>query len=164
MLRQYAYLLLLCLLLTGPVSAADLLGSGASSDQPIDIRSDRLEANDAKKQMRFIGNVVAKQGDLTIYAQEITLYYSEGGGDIDRVEALRDVRIVQGEKVATGQKGVFHNREAKIVLTGSPRVNQGQDFISGEQITVFINEERSEVLGQEGGRVNAVFHPKGEKQ
>lgn len=164
MLRQFAHLLLLCLLLASPASAADVLGGGASSDQPIDIRSDRLEANDAKKQMRFVGNVVAKQGDLTIYAQEVTLYYSEGSGEVDRVEALRDVRIVQGEKVATGQKGVFFNREAKIVLTGSPRVNQGEDFISGEKITVFINEERSEVSGQEGGRVNAVFHPKGEKQ
>lgn len=164
MLRQLAHLLLLCLLLASPVSAADVLGGGAGSDQPIDIRADRLEASDAKKQMRFLGNVVAKQGDLTIYAQEITLYYSDESGDVDRVEALRDVRIVQGVKVATGQKGVFYNREAKIVLTGSPRVNQGDDFISGEKITVFINEERSEVSGQDGGRVNAVFHPKGEKQ
>lgn len=164
MLRQFAHLLLLCLILASPVSAADVLGGGASGDQPIDIRSDRLEANDAKKQMRFVGNVVAKQGDLTIYAQEITLYYSEESGDVDRVEALRDVRIVQGDKVATGGKGVFFNREAKIVLTDSPRVNQGEDFISGEKITVFINEERSEVSGQDGGRVNAVFHPKGEKK
>ena len=163
MLRQLGLLLLFWMLLTAPVGAAALDGQ-ASTDQPIDIRSDRLEANDAEKQMRFLGNVVARQGDLTIYAQEITIFYSEGAGDIDRVEALRDVRIVQGEKVATGQKGVFFNREAKIVLTGSPRINQGQDFISGEQITVFLNEERSVVSGQDGGRVNAVFHPKGQKQ
>lgn len=164
MLRQIAHLLLLCLLLAAPVSAADVPGSGVGSDQPIDIRSDRLEANEAKKQMRFVGDVVATQGDLTIYAKELTLYYSEESGEVDRVEAIGDVRIVQGEKVATGQKGVFYNREAKIVLTGAPRVNQGEDFISGEKITVFLNEERSEVSGQEGGRVNAVFHPKGEKK
>ncbi|MHB1398837.1 MAG: lipopolysaccharide transport periplasmic protein LptA [Trichloromonadaceae bacterium] len=164
MLRQLGLLLLFWMLLTAPVGAAAVLDGQASTDQPIDIRSDRLEANDAKKQMRFLGNVVARQGDLTIYAQEITIFYAEGAGDIDRVEALRDVRIVQGEKVATGQKGVFFNREAKIVLTGSPRINQGQDFISGEQITVFLNEERSVVSGQDGGRVNAVFHPKGQKQ
>lgn len=164
MLRRLGLLLLLWMLSVAPVGAAGVLDGQASTDQPIDIRSDRLEANDAKKQMRFLGNVVARQGDLTIYAQEITIFYAEGAGDIDRVEAHRDVRIVQGEKVATGQKGVFFNREAKIVLTGSPRINQGEDFISGEQITVFLNEERSEVSGQDGGRVNAVFHPKGQKQ
>lgn len=164
MLRQLGLSLLFWTLLVAPVGAAGVLDGKSTTDQPIDIRSDRLEANDAKKQMRFLGNVVARQGGLTIYAQEVTIFYSEGAGDIDRVEALRDVRIVQGEKIATGQKGIFYNNEAKIVLTGSPRVNQGEDFISGEQITVFLNEERSVVSGEDGGRVNAVFHPKGEKQ
>ncbi len=164
MLRQVGLLLLFLVFTASPVLGTGVLEGKSTTDQPIDIRSDRLEANDAKKQMRFIGNVVARQGDLTIYAQELILFYAEGEGDIDRVEAHRDVRIVQGEKVATGQKGVFFNREAKIVLTGSPRVNQGEDFISGEQITVFLNEERSEVSGQDGGRVNAVFHPKGQKK
>lgn len=164
MLRQFGFLLLFLVFTASPVLGSGVLEGKSTTDQPIDIRSDRLEANDAKKQMRFIGNVVARQGDLTIYAQELILFYAEGEGDIDRVEAHRDVRIVQGEKVATGQKGVFFNREAKIVLTGSPRVNQGEDFISGEQITVFLNEERSEVSGQDGGRVNAVFHPKGQKK
>jgi lipopolysaccharide export system protein LptA len=164
MLRQIGLLLLFLVFMASPVLGSGVLEGKSTTDQPIDIRSDRLEANDTKKQMRFIGNVVARQGDLTIYAQEVILFYAEGEGDIDRVEAHRDVRIVQGEKVATGQKGVFFNHEAKIVLTGSPRVNQGEDFISGEQITVFLNEERSEVSGQDGGRVNAVFHPKGQKK
>ncbi len=158
--------ILFCLLLVlaAPVLATDPIGSGFSADQPIDIRSDRLEANDAKKQVRFLGNVVARQGDLTIYAQEVAIFHAEKAGEIDRVEAYRDVRIVQGDKVATGQKGIFFNREGKIVLTGAPRINQGEDFIAGEEITVFLNEERSVVTGQDGGRVNAVFHPKGKSQ
>ena len=160
MLRT-AITICMLLMLAVPVLGSVPAGKGFSSDQPIDIRSDSLEADDAKRQVRFLGNVVARQGDLTIYAQEVAIFYAEGAGEIDRIEAYGDVRIVQGDKVATGRQGVFFNREGKIVLTGSPRLNQGENHITGAEVTVFLNEERSVVRGQEGGRVNAVFHPKG---
>jgi lipopolysaccharide export system protein LptA len=65
--------------------------------------------------------------------------------------------------VATGQKASFFNRERKIVLTGSPKVYQDDDFVEGDEITVLLDEERSIVKSEQGSRVNAVFHPKGDK-
>ncbi len=38
------------------------LSAGYDRTQPIDISSDRLEADDAARRMKFIGNVVARQG------------------------------------------------------------------------------------------------------
>lgn len=132
-----------------------------SGSEPIEIASDRLEGDDRAGFAKFIGNVVAKQGDATIYAEEITIQYQSGGKrEIDKIVAVHGVRIVQGERIATGDKAVFFNREGKVVLTGSPKVHQGQDSVQGDEITVFLNEERSLVTGKEGGRVNAVFHPK----
>ncbi len=133
------------------------------TDQPIQITSDRLEAEHAARQVRFIGNVAARQGELLIYAGELIAYLSERQ-EIERIEALRDVRIIQGVRVATGQKGVYYRADARFVLTGSPRIRQGEDFIEGEEITVFLNEERSIVRGRNGSRVQAVFHPRGENR
>ncbi|WP_432821093.1 lipopolysaccharide transport periplasmic protein LptA [Trichloromonas sp.] len=135
-----------------------------SSDQPIEIASDRLEGNDQAGNAKFSGNVVAKQGDVTIYAEELHIYYQSGSRGIDKVIALNGVRIVQGERIATGDKAVFFNQQGKVVLSGGPKVHQGKDFIQGDEITVFLNEERSVVTGKEGGRVNAVFHPQGDKK
>ncbi len=140
------------------------LTANLAADAPISVSADRLEANETLREVRFVGNVVARQGELAIYARELAIYYQAKGRDIDRVEALGEVRIVQGTRVATGQKASFFNRERKIVLTGSPRVYQGDDFVEGEEIVVMLDEEKSIVKGNQGTRVNAVFHPKGTKK
>lgn len=160
-------LLVLCLLLlfVGLTSAADRTpASRYDSSQPINISADRLEADDVNRQVKFLGNVAARQGDVVIYAAVLTLFYQEGSQEVDRIEADRDVRIVQGDRVATGDKGVFYRADGRVVLTGNARVHQGADFVEGDVITVLLGEEKSIVQGREGSRVNAVFHPKEEQR
>jgi len=154
MVLHIALLLVLSvgMIASGRAEEKSALGS-YSSDQPIEIASDRLEGNDQDGSAKFSGNVVAKQGDVTIYAEELTIYYQSGKRDIEKVVALNGVRIVQGERIATGNKAVFFNQQGKVVLSGGPKVQQGQDFVQGDEITVFLNEERSVVTGKEGGRV-----------
>jgi lipopolysaccharide export system protein LptA len=131
--------------------------------EPIDITADRLEADDTARTARFIGQVVARQADVTLYAREMVVFLPAQGEEIDRIEATGDVRIVQGERVATGQKALFRNRQGEIHLTGSPKVHQGNDMITGEEIIVYLNEERSVVKGGDSSRVKAIFHPKGKQ-
>jgi lipopolysaccharide export system protein LptA len=99
---------------------------------------------------------------VTIYAAELTVYYQEETRDVERVEASGDVRITQGNRVATGQKGTFYREEGRVVLTGSARVHQGEDFVEGDEITVLLGEEKSIVQSRQGSRVNATFHPRQE--
>jgi lipopolysaccharide export system protein LptA len=163
--------LLLCLLLlaVAPVAGQEsgpekkgAPGAAATSREPIDITSDRLEADDAAKEIRFLGQVVARQGNVTLYAREMRVFLPPKGQEIERIEAFGDVRIVQGEKVATAEKGVFHNEDGRIVLTGTPKVHQGRDFVTGDEITVYIREEKSVVRSGGDSRVRAIVHPKGE--
>jgi len=129
------------------------------SSQPINVSSDRLEADDQAGRVKFLGHVVVEQGGLSLYADEIQLYYQGDKRDIERLEAYGDVRIVQGERVATAGKAVFFNREKRIVLTESPVVHQGDDSISGDEITFYLEQEKSVVNSKEGSRINAIFHP-----
>ncbi len=148
------------------ISGPALAQTGADKfqrDLPVDVAADRLEVEDVTGRVNFIGRVVATQGDLTIYSNRMTLFLHPESRDVERVEAVGNVRIVQGERVATGDRGVFFRHEARIVLTGAPRVHQGDDFISGEEIIVFLEEERSVVRGSGDERVRAVFHPKGDR-
>ena len=169
MMRAAIFLTFILLLATTPVLAAPAdavsnpLTGLYSSDQPIGIVSDRLEADDVSHQVHFVGNVVVRQGNFTLYAQEVTVRYLDGQRDIDQVEAVGGVRILQGNRVATGDRATLFNRDSRIVLSGSAKVHQGQDFIQGDEITVFLNEDRSVVSGPQGTRVNAVIHPKKEQ-
>lgn len=130
------------------------------SSQPVNITSQQLEADDRAGLFVFKGDVQVQQGDVFIYAQKMTVTYAKGEKrQIDKVVAEDDVRIVQLNRVATGQRAVFHHQEGRIVLTGAPRVVQGDNAVEGERIIVYLNDYRSVVEGSDNRRVKAVFIP-----
>ncbi|RNC67880.1 MAG: lipopolysaccharide transport periplasmic protein LptA [Desulfuromonadales bacterium] len=153
-------LIALVLLATLGQALAAPLPKGAQKDQPITIKSNELSSDSKSRTATFSGKVIARQGDLTIYADRLVVYYKEAGGDVDKVETSGNVRIVQGDRLATAREGVYFSTEQKIVLTGDPKVFQGENTVTGKVITYYVNEEKSVVTGGPETRVEAVIHPK----
>jgi lipopolysaccharide export system protein LptA len=133
---------------------------GERGDEPLQVSSQRLESSGDLKQVKFSGDVVARQGDVVIHAGELVVHYTAAGGKVSSVEAFGGVRVEQGARVATGERGVFDVAESRCVLTGTPRIQQGGNFVEGDEITFFLDSDRSIVKSQSGSRVNAVFHPR----
>lgn len=130
----------------------------SNSDLPITIKSNELSADNKGKMAVFTGKVVAKQGDITIFSDKMTVYYGAVQGDVDKIEADGNVRIVQENRTGIAEHAVYDSRLGKVTLTGgAPKVMQGTDTVSGEVITYFIDDDRSSVTG---GRVEAIIHPK----
>jgi lipopolysaccharide export system protein LptA len=151
---------LLSSVIAAPVSErSSTLSALGKESLPIKIVSDRLEADDMARKVKFIGHVIVRRGDVTLYAHEVLVTYLQGKGDIEEIMASGEVRIIQNDRIATGERATLYQKEGKIVLTGSARLLQGKDSIEGEEITVLINEEKSIIKAQQGGRVQAIFHP-----
>ena len=139
-----------------------------TKDDVVRIVSDRLEAYEQQRQVIFIGNVVAKQGELTILGDRMTIFYLEGenpesndeglGAKIDRITVEGSVRITQKNVVATGERAVYFSEENKVVLTGDPKVQQDKNFIQGDKITLFLDSEKSIVEGGPSGPVEATIY------
>jgi len=144
-------------------------------NEPIQIVSDRLEAFDEKKLVIFSGHAVAVQGDKSIRADSISLFYKQGkqpekpqpargpdvgGGDLDRVEAKGHVIISQGSKVVTGNFAVYFQDEQKIEMTGNAVLRDGRSTISGEKVVVLLDEGRGFVESGDSRRVSATIYPK----
>jgi lipopolysaccharide export system protein LptA len=133
-------------------------GRKTASNQPITIKSNELSADNKGKTAIFTGKVVAKQGDVTIFCEKMTVYYGAVQGDVDKIEADGNVRIVQENRTGLAAHAVYDSRAGKVILTGGgPKVMQGADTVSGEIITYFLDDDRSSVTG---GRVEATIHPK----
>jgi lipopolysaccharide export system protein LptA len=128
-------------------------------DQPLEVTSGRLEADDAAHKVTFFDKVVARQGELMIYADTLTIFYAGAKREVERIVAEKDVRIVQQNRVVTGERAEYDHRAGTVELTGSPAVHQGKDAVSGDKITVYLNENRSVISSKDGSRVNALFHP-----
>jgi lipopolysaccharide export system protein LptA len=130
--------------------------------RPIDVTADRLSADSVRNTVTFEGNVVARQADVTLYADRIQAAYSRESGSIDRIEAEGNVRFLQEGREARSERATFHNLEQRIVLSGGPTLRQGPNTVKGEMLTIFLRENRSVVTGgKDGGRVQAVINPKG---
>ena len=130
--------------------------------RPIDVTADRLTADSERNAVTFEGNVVAHQGDVTLYADRVEADYSREAQAIDRIEAEGNVRFVQEGREARSPRATFLNLEQRIILSGGATLRQGENTIEGETLTIFLRENRSVVTGgKEGGRVRAVINPKG---
>jgi outer membrane protein assembly factor BamD len=134
----------------------------ADVGQPIDISSDRVETYFKENLILFKGNVMARQKDIVIYADSIEAVVIEGGKGIEKVTAGGNVKIQQGLRVASCQKAVFHNLDRKVFLTGDPKVWEGDNIVSGDEIVFDIEKNLVEVKGGPGGRGKAKIHPGGE--
>ncbi len=136
-------------------------GKLMDSSQPIDITSDRVEAYSKENRIIFRGNVTARQKDIVIYADSLETMVIEGGKGIEKVIAGGNVKIQQGLRVANCQKAVFHNVDQTLILTGDPKVWEGNNMVSGDEIVFHIEQDRIEVKGGPGGRGKAKILPEG---
>ncbi len=158
---QSTIILVIIVLMTASAVLAAPAVRKATSSQPITIKSDELVADNKGKVAVFTGKVVAKQGDVTIFCDKMTVHYGAVKGEVDKIEADGNVRIVQENRTGTAAHAVYDSKEGKVILTGGPpKVMQGADTVSGEVITYFIDDDRSSVSG---GRVEATIHPKSKK-
>ncbi len=126
---------------------------------PIDITSDTVEADQRQNTATFKGNVVAKQEDVTLYANTLLIIYDPETKKLKEIIATGNVKVVQVDRRATGQKMTFDQDKNKVVLDGDAVVREGTNVIRGERITFYVEEERSVVEPAKGGRVSTSITP-----
>ncbi len=158
-MKRVAISLCMLLLFAAPVRAQQSAPPAFANDAPVEVTSERLEAKSSPRVVTFSGDVVARQDDLVIYADRLQVLFTGGGEEIETLEATGNVRIVQGASIATGRKGVYERARGIVTLSGEPRVRQGEDFVEGDEVIVYLNEGRSVVVGTGDSRVKAVIHP-----
>jgi outer membrane protein assembly factor BamD len=127
--------------------------------QPIDISSDQVETYTKENRVIFKGSVIARQKDMTIYADSIEAITVNEGKGIERIIASGNVKIQQGPRVANCQRAVFHNLDRRVLLTGDPKVWEGENMVSGEEIVFDIAQNRVEVRGGLNRRGKAMVYP-----
>ena len=128
-------------------------------NQPIEITSQKLEVLQQQRQSIFTGEVVAKQGEMTLYAEKLIVYFQKDQDQVERLDAVGSVRVTQLDRIATAEKAVFHQAEETLVLIGNAEVTQGKNKVSGDEITLYLKENRTLIKSSEKGRVKATIVP-----
>lgn len=143
-----------------PVSAL----KGHDSDAPIDISSQRIEVQDRANRAVFAGDVIARQGSLTLATERLTVAYTSSGGlEINRLDASGGVVVRSPSETARGNFGIYDLDRKLITLVGAVQLTRGGSQINGQRLTIDLNSGRAVVdgglrgIGQSGGRVTGRF-------
>jgi len=142
-----------------PVSAL----KGHDANAPIDISSARIEVQERADRAIFAGNVIARQGDLTLSTDRLTVAYSSVGGiEINRLDASGGVVVKSPSETARGNFGIYDLDRKLITLVGAVQLNRGGSQINGQRLVIDLNSGRAVMSGapgvdQNNGRVTGHF-------
>jgi lipopolysaccharide export system protein LptA len=153
--------------------------SFTSRKEPIHIRSRDLEFLYNEKRIIYRGNVVAVQGETTLKSDTLTVTYEEPTTEKDpaqpkpqstsldkgvaqpksrdttsqqqlkEIVAEGNVDITSGDRHATAKKAVFTQATRTVVLSGNALLQEGENRVNGEKVTVYLDEKRTIVDGGE---------------
>lgn len=128
----------------------------------IDINADKMEVYEDEGVAVFTGKVFAQSKDLKLWADKLYLYYIKGEKkrDIQRVIALGRVKMEREKWRAVAGKATYFRDQEKLILEETPKVWHEDNFVEGDLIIIYFNEDRSEVLSKEGGRVRVKIYGK----
>ncbi len=135
-----------------------LLGSGMGMalDQPIQIEADQMTAMSKSHAVTFTGNVDAKQGEIRIRADEMTIYYikdeltsgqSKDAQQVKKIVCKGKVEVTSKDWLGTSEVMHYFSKENLVQLIGNAKAYKGQNMVEGERINYYLDSGKSEVLG-----------------
>ena len=170
-----------CLLAALPVFAAEPAADLGKT--PTRIESDSMRYDQAAGTVIFEGKVHVDRPDFKLWSRQLTVYFApadkapakakspdkatvgavpDEAGKISKIVARGDVRIEREGKEGSCQTATYLAQEGVVSMEGNPVLKDGGNTVSGKVVKLFFRDNRSEVLGDEGQRVQAVFStPKG---
>ena len=91
--------------------------------QKVIITSDgTMVINQAESFAVFNDNVVAVQGDQTLKADKMEIYFDAKNSTINKIICIGNVEVVQGENLTYAQRAEYNAAEQKLILTGRPKL------------------------------------------
>ena len=149
-IRFFNILLIFCFLISSTSWAAE------KKEPPVYVEADQMSSTEDNNSVLFTGNVDAKQGDLRILSDKMTVYYHDidekekAAGTQQKIEKLicqGNVELSTTEWLGTAEKMIYYSGNRKIDLLGNAKAWQGENMIAGDKIIYYIDEGRSEVVG-----------------
>ena len=159
MTRLRFLLLIPALAAVAPASGQQSGRSGFNSNAPVDVEADRIEVQDRADRAIFSGNVIARQGNMTMNAARLTVAYTDTSGvDVQRLEASGGVTLRTPSETARGNFAIYDVNRRIVTLTGGVHLTQGQNRVQGGRLVLDLNSHRAVMDGGGStGRVSGRF-------
>ena len=167
-MKSYDQSLLLSIFLLVFFSVIGGLKDTLAAEAPIHVESNRMTSTEKSNSVVFTGDVDAKQGDVRIRSDEMTVFYNQLESptkqpkdkkkappqaekkttqQVEKLICTGNVEVTRGEWLGTAKKMLYLSKERQVILTENAKAWQGQNMVSGDKIIYYLDEGRSEVIG-----------------
>jgi len=168
-LKSVFWVVFMLLMFYGWPRSADAEKQVPGANEPIEVVAQTMEADKKQQTAIFSGKVVATRGALTLYADQLTLFFTEqttqnNRQKIERIEARGKVSVVDDQRIAKANELDYHSVTEEIVLRGNVSVQEGENLVTGDEITLDLRTNQTRVKSRDGGRIKAIFQPEQESK
>jgi lipopolysaccharide export system protein LptA len=129
-----------------------------AQEAPIHIEANSMTSTEKTNSVVFIGDVDARQNDVRIRSDKMTVYYSpkkeEGEDDgkpssqqVEKIVSIGNVEVTRAEWLGTAKEMIYVADKRQVILSGNAKAWQEQNMVSGDRIIYYLDEQRSEVVG-----------------
>lgn len=143
------------LLLTGAYKA-DIKPSS-----PVKIQSDAMRYYGSERKSVFSGNVVAVNDNFTLTSDNVTVMLNNKM-DVEKIICVGNVNFKTQDMVSISQKAEVDQSKGLAVISGGVKVWQGENFLEGEKVFMYYEENRIVVDKGAEKRVTIIFKPEDE--
>jgi lipopolysaccharide export system protein LptA len=129
----------------------------AVDEPPIQIEANHMLSMEKTNTVQFSGDVDAKQGDVRIRCDEMTVFYTQAekltskednkSQQVEKLTCDGNVEVTKGEWLGSSKKLLYVKKVRQVILTGKAKAWQGKNMVSGDKIIYYLDEGRSEVVG-----------------
>lgn len=139
---------------------------------PTTVTAQRMQYDAERQIVVFEGDVHVNRPDFEMWSVKLTLYLGKAqgkkagdkaapagmeAGEIERIVAEKDVRMLREGRHGECQKATYTTRDGLMIMEGSPVLFDKENEVKGETIYFYTRENRSEVRGGKTRPVEAVF-------
>ncbi len=112
---------------------------------PLVIEGERSSWSLADQVVRFEGGVVATRGPTRLEAERLEVRYR--GERVVSALAEGSVVVRREARRAEARAAALDVDSGRLVMTGQPTLYEGPHRLTGEQIVLFLDEDRAECTG-----------------
>jgi lipopolysaccharide export system protein LptA len=131
----------------GLVTAAAALAQGAAINlgveghdrsAPVEITSESLELNQSAGNASFTGNVIVRQGEMTLTCDSMVVEYAPDASGQQQIRTIRmfgGVTFASPSEAAESDGAVYDLAAERLTMTGNVLVTQGATALSTDRLT-----------------------------
>lgn len=132
-------------------TAVSLGVSNHDASAPVEITSTELELSQNQGLVTFNGDVLVRQGQMTLTSQKLLVEYSDnpdtGQNDIETIRMFGGVTFATPSETAEAAEATYDVAGQRITMFGDVLVTQGRTALTADRLTFNVRSGNGRLTG-----------------